>query len=70
MLWETIERRHEMTYHATLIAKAMGAEGEVPDIAETLEEARTRFDEALAAGPDRVDPQEATLRAALGLREW
>lgn len=65
-----MERRAEMTYQATLIAQAMGAEGQAPDIAETLEDARRRFDEALAAGPERVSPEEQTLRAALGLREW
>lgn len=70
MLLERIERGAELRWQAQAFGKAMGAEGELPGLADILDEQRELFDKALAAGPDVVSPEERTLRSALGLKEW
>jgi hypothetical protein len=67
---ERIERGAELRWQAQVLSKAMGAEGDLPGLAEVLQEQREAFDKALAAGPDIVSPEERTLRSALGLKEW
>lgn len=64
-----IDRGTELRWQAQAFAKAMGAEGELPGLAEMLDDSHESFNAALAAEPEQVSTTERILRSALGLRE-
>lgn len=59
-----------MAYQASLIARAMGSEGDVLSLDEQLEQEREALHRALTHGPEDITEEERILRTALGLREF
>jgi hypothetical protein len=63
LMWAEVDRAAQTQLLAASVARAMGAEAEVPDLVEV----RERFDDWLCSAP-APDSDEAVMRRALGLR--
>lgn len=64
LMLETLERLALAAIQARLTARALGSDVEVPEWFTV----RADFDTALAAEPERIDPDREAMLEAVGLR--